>query len=607
MVDDQGFNRRHFIRGIAAAFLAHRVESAAPDVPAILSGDHFDLVIDWLPVNITGRRVRATAVNGSMPCPILKWREGDTVTLAVHNRLSVPTSIHWHGIRSPADMDGVPGLSFRGIAPGETFVYRIPVKQSGTYWYHSHSSFQEQTGLAGALLIEPKDRDPIESDRDYVLLLTDWTNENPATVFDNLKKQSDYYNYYRRTAGTFFSDAKKKGLRATVSDRLMWGRMNMTPTDIADVTSATYTYLVNGKPPVANWTALFEPGQRVRLRFINGSSMTLFDVRMPGLQMTVVQTDGNDVQPVKVDEFRIGVAETYDVIVKPDSASAYAIFAQPMTRYGFARATLAPKIGMSAQIPPMDPRPMRTMMDMGMGGMGGMAGMGGMPGMSGMGGMQNTPMASTKRSDPAVATNRNHIPTEPFPQPDLRTTRFMPARGEVPSHPAIVSHPQHIGPSSAMVVMNPKARFNDPGDGSNGNGRRVLTYADLRARYPGVDGRPPSRQIELHLTGNMERFIWGFDGYLYSQAEPVNLKLGERVRIVLINDTMMEYPIHLHGLWSELENGHNEFSPYKHTLIVKPAERISFLVSADTPGRWAFHCHLLYHMAAGMFRTVIVS
>ena len=289
MVDDRAFNRRHFMRGIATAFLTHCVEGAAPGAPAILEGDHFDLVIDRLPVNITGRRVRATAVNGSMPGPVLKWREGDTVTLAVHNRLPVPTSIHWHGIRSPADVDGVPGLSFRGIAPGETFIYRIPVKQSGTYWYHSHSRFQEQTGLVGALLIEPKDRDPIESDRDYVLLLTDWTDENPVTVFDNLKKQSDYYNYYRRTAGTFFSDAKKKGLRATVSDRLMWGRMNMTPTDIADVTSATYTYLVNGAPPAANWTVLFEPGQRVRLRFINGSSMTVFDVRIRGLQMTVVQ------------------------------------------------------------------------------------------------------------------------------------------------------------------------------------------------------------------------------------------------------------------------------------------------------------------------------
>jgi CopA family copper-resistance protein len=602
MVDDRGFNRRDFMRGVAAGFITHRAHGAATaDGPAVLTGDRFDLVIDWLPVNFTGRRVRATAVNGSIPGPILKWRQGDTVTLTVHNRLPAPTSIHWHGIRSPAEMDGVPGLSFRGIASGETFVYRIPVKQSGTYWYHSHSSFQEQTGLLGALLIEPQDKDPVESDRDYVVLLTDWTDENPETVFDNLKKQSDYYNYHTRTARTFFSDVKKKGVRATVSDRLMWGRTNMNPTDIADVTSATYTYLVNGAPPAANWTGLFEPGQRVRLRFINGSSMTLFDVRIPGLQMTVVQADGNAVQPVKVDEFRIGVAETYDVIVQPGSGSAYTIFAQPVSRDGYARATLAPKMGMSAGIPPLDPRPMRTMMDMGMGGMSGMAG------MSGMGGMQNAPMASMKRSDPAVATNRNHIPTEPFPQPGPRITRFMPQRGAVSSHPSIESHPLHIGPSVVMVAKQPTERLNDPGDGLNGNGRRVLTYADLRARYPGVDGRPPSRQIELHLSGNMERFLWGFDGYRFSQAAPVNLKLGERVRIVLINDTMMEHPIHLHGLWSELENGQNEFSPYKHTLIVKPAERISFLVSADTPGRWAFHCHLLYHMAAGMFRTVIVS
>jgi CopA family copper-resistance protein len=603
MVEDRGFNRRDFMRGIAAGFLAHRVQGAPADVPAILTGDHFNLVVDWRTVNITGRRVRATAVNGSVPGPILKWREGDAVTLAVHNRLPTPTSIHWHGIRSPAGMDGVPGLSFRGIAPGETFVYRIPVKQSGTYWYHSHSGFQEQTGLLGALLIEPQDKDPIESDRDYVVLLTDWTDENPDTVFDNLKKQSDYYNYHRRTARTFFSDANKKGLRATVSDRLMWGRMNMTPTDIADVTSATYTYLVNGAPPSANWTALFEPGQRVRLRFINGSSMTLFDVRIPGLEMTVVQADGNAVEPVKVEEFRMGVAETYDVIVEPGSGSAYTIFVQPMSRYGYARATLAPKMGMSAPIPPMDTRPMRTMMDMGMGGMTGMSGMAGMGGTGGM----HSAMAPMKRSDAAVAANRNHIPAEPFPQPGPRTTRFMPEPGADPAHPVIESHTPRIGPSNAMVAKHTMPRLNDPGDGLNGNGRRVLTYADLRARYPGVDGRRPSRQIELHLSGNMERFNWGFDGYRFSRAEPVYLKLGERVRIVLINDTMMEHPIHLHGLWCELENGQSECSPYKHTLIVKPAERVSFLVSADTPGHWAFHCHLLYHMEAGMFRTVIVS
>jgi CopA family copper-resistance protein len=597
-----GLHRRDFLRGVAAGFLTNRVYGAATDGLEVLTGDHFDLAIDWLPVNFTGRRVRATAVNGSVPGPILKWRQGETVTLAVHNRLPVPTSIHWHGVRSPAEMDGVPGLSFRGIEPGETFVYRIPVKQSGTYWYHSHSHFQEQTGLLGALLIEPERKDPIEADRDYVVLVTDWTDENPDTVFSNLKKQSDYYNYHKRTAGTFFSDAKKTGLRATVSDRLMWDRMNMSPTDLADVTSATYTYLVNGKSPAANWTALFEPGQRIRLRFINGSSMTIFDVRIPGLQMTVVQADGNAVQPVTVDEFRIGVAETYDVIVEPGSGSAWTIFAQPLSRFGYARATLAPKLGMSAEIPPLDPLPMRTMADMGMGGMSGMAGM---PDMHRE--MPNAPMASMTRSDPRIGTHREQIPTEPFPQPGPETTRPMPGSEEAMSRARVERHPLHIGPSSAMIAMKPRARLNDPGDGLNGNGRRVLTYADLRARYPGVDGRPPSREIELHLSGNMERFIWGFDGYRFSQAEPVNLKLGERVRIVLINDTMMEHPIHLHGLWSELENGHNEFSPYKHTLIVKPSERLSFLVSADAPGRWAFHCHLLYHMKAGMFRTLSVS
>jgi CopA family copper-resistance protein len=599
----------------------------------VLSGDHFELVIDSLPVNFTGRRVRATGVNGSAPGPMLRWREGDTVTIAVTNRLPVPTSIHWHGIRCPAEMDGVPGLSFAGIAPNETFVYRIPVLQQGTYWYHSHSRFQEQTGIVGALIIEPRDKEPVESDREYVVLLTDWTDEKPETLFANLKKQSDYYDYNKRTAGTFFSDVKLHGLHKTLSDRLAWGRMNMSPTDVADVTSATYTYLLNGKPPGANWTALFEPGQRVRLRFINGSSMSFFDVRIPGLPMTVVQADGNFVQPVTVDEFRMGPAETYDVIVQPPTDSAYTIFAQPLSRSGYARGTLAPRIGMRADIPPLDPLPRRTMMDMGMGTMGvkgkskseitGMQGMAGMDApQASIRGMSNdsTPAMQMDTANQSGSSNMTSIKmvsldstcgsekigSTPFPQPGPHTSRLG---ADAPATPMEVHRPpaMRVGPASVMVAMHPIARLKESGDGLNGNGRRVLTYADLRALYPGVDGRPPSRELELHLTGNMERYVWGFDGYRYSQAEPVYLKLGERVRIVLINDTMMEHPIHLHGLWGELENGQGEFLPYKHTMVVKPAERLSYLVSADTPGRWAYHCHLLYHMKAGMFRTVIVS
>ena len=635
--------RRRFLQGIAATgvvatlsrptFSEGRGSEGLGAELAVLTGDHFELVIDSLPANFTGRRVTATGINGSAPGPILRWREGDTVTIAVTNRLPSPTSIHWHGIRCPAEMDGVPGLSFAGIAPGETFVYRIPVRQNGTYWYHSHSRFQEQTGIVGALIIEPRDAEPIEFDREYAVLLTDWTDENPDTVYANLKKQSDYYNYNKRTARTFFSDVKLHGLHKTVSERLAWGRANMSPTDVADVTSATYTYLLNGKPPGANWTALFEPGQRVRLRFINGSSMSFFDVRIPGLPMTVVQADGNAVQPVTVDEFRMGPAETYDVIVQPPADSAYTIFAQPLSRGGYARGTLAPRIGMTAGIPPLDPLPMRTMKDMGMGAMAmngmkknGMAGMQGMPGMdaaqTSMKGMandsmptmqmdaanhsENSNMASMKMVSPGSTSGSEKIGTKPFPQPGPHTARLG---VDAPSSPIEVHRPpaMHVGPSTVMVAMHPTARLNDPGDGLNENGRRVLTYADLRARYPGVDGRQPSREIELHLTGNMERYVWGFDGYRYSQAEPVHLKLGERVRIVLINDTMMEHPIHLHGLWGELENGHGEFLPYKHTFVVKPAERLSYLISADTPGRWAYHCHLLYHMKSGMFRTVIVS
>jgi len=519
-------------------------------------------------VNITGKPAIATAVNGLVPAPILRWREGDTVTLAVTNTLREASSIHWHGIRSPLEMDGVPGLSFAGIAPGKTFTYRIPLHQSGTYWYHSHSGFQEQTGLYGAIVVEPRDGYTQPFDRDYVVLLSDWTDDNPQTIVSNLKFQSDYYNFHRRTAGTFADDAAKKGLGATVADRMEWGRMRMSPTDILDVNGSVYTYLVNGQSPGANWTALFRPGERVRLRFINGSSMSIFDVRVPGLKMTVVQTDGNDVVPVEVDEFRIGTAETYDVIVQPREDRAFNVFAQAEDRSGFACGTLAPCAGMAAAIPSMDPRPIRTMADMGMAGTnhGGAGGMtmdhGSMPGMK----MDSDDTSGMKTSLSAAKLE-----------------------GRV---------------GVGNVAMMPQDRLAQAGEGLDGNGRRVLRYTDLRALKPGGDPRPPTREITLHLTGNMQRFMWGFDGKKFSEAEPIRLERNERVRFVLINDTMMEHPIHLHGLWSELENGQGEHRPYKHTILVSPGERLSCLVTADEPGRWAYHCHLLYHMETGMFREV---
>ena len=523
---------------------------AAPGHAPLLTGTDFELEIEPVPLTINGRPALATGVNGQVPAPILRWREGDTVTLAVTNRLSEPSSIHWHGVRTPSPMDGVPGLSFPGIAPGETFVYRFPVHQSGTYWYHSHSMFQEQTGLYGAIVIEPKGGYPQAFDRDYVVLLSDWSFEPPEAIVSNLKFQSDYYNYGQRTLGTFLDDAQRKGLANTIADRLEWGKMRMSPTDILDVSGATYTYLINGQAPGANWTALFRPGDRVRLRFINGSSMSIFDVRIDDLSMTVVQADGNDVVPVTVDAFRISVAETYDVIVQPTADRAYTIFAQAEDRTGFARGTLAPRLGMAAAIPPMDPRPLRTMTDMG------------------MGGMEHGEMPGMERSPEG---------------------KYLEGKVGVDN-----------------IAMMPAERLQSAGEGIP-PGRRVLTYADLRAIKPGSDPRPPMHEITLHLTGNMARFIWGFDGKKFSEAGPIELKRGDRVRFVLINDTMMEHPIHLHGLWSELENGHGELRPYKHTINVKPGERLSYLVTADEPGRWAYHCHLLYHMETGMFREVRVT
>lgn len=599
--------RRRFVQGVAAAGVLAgagwplRRALAATSAP-LLSGTRFDLEIGATPVNITGRPAIATVVNGSLPAPILRWREGDTVTLAVTNRLNEPSSIHWHGIRSPSPMDGVPGLSFPGIAPGETFVYRLPIHQSGTYWYHSHSGFQEQTGLYGAIIIDPTAGYAQVFDRDYVVLLSDWSDDSPETIVSNLKFQSDYYNYGQRTAGTFFKDVAKNGLSATVSDRLAWGKMRMSPTDILDVNGSTYTYLINGHPPGANWTALFKPGERVRLRFINGSSMSIFDVRIPGLAMSVVQSDGNDVEPVEVDEFRIGTAETYDVIVEPKTNEAFTIFAQAEDRSGFARGTLTPNAGLVAAVPPMDPRPMRTMADMGMGGMdhGGMSGM-----------KMNDGSMSGKKMDhgsmPGMQMGNAAMPGMKMDHDTMPGTKMNDGAGDTSGMGGSTAGKLKEGVEVDNIAMSPQENSGKAGEGLGAPGRRVLTYNDLRALKPGEDPRPPSREITLHLTGNMERFIWGFDGKKFSEAEPIELMRNERVRFVLINDSMMEHPIHLHGLWSEVENGQGDHRPYKHTVLVKPGERISYLVTADEPGRWAYHCHLLYHMEMGMFREVRVA
>jgi len=591
-------SRRRFIEGLAAA--GSTLLGVVPGGAQTLQGSRFDLTVGTTPVNFTGRARTATTVNGSLPGPTLCFREGDSVTVNVTNTLAEPTSIHWHGMLLPNAMDGVPGLTFRGIMPGETFTYRFPVKQSGTYWYHSHSGMQEQTGLTGALILEPIKREPYAYQRDYVVLLADWTDENPMTVVSNLKQQSDYYNYNRRTLGTFTRDTKRDGFGATVDDRLMWGRMRMSPTDIMDVSGATYTFLMNGQPPVANWTGLFALGEKVRLRFINAAAMSTFDVRIPGLAMTVVQADGSDVQPIEIDEFRIGVAETYDVIVEPRQ-QAYTIFAQAMDRSGYARGTLAMHPGLSAPVPPLDPVPLRTMTDMGMshGGMshGDMTQVsttqGGMEGMSGMDMSKMSPADMERHkamghaiSAPAVPATADIIPTTNADGVDVASLRGT--------------------PSVDNIAEEPRNRLGEPGAGLQENGRRVLTYRDLRS----IEARTvksPTRAIEFHLTGNMERWIWGFNGLRFSQAKAVHVKLGERIRFVLINDTMMEHPIHLHGFLFEVENGRGNRLPLKHTINVKPGERMSFLFTADTPGHWAFHCHLLYHMEMGMFRTVLVS
>ena len=612
-------SRRTFVKGLTAGGILGGLGLwrtpvwAAPSLgeTSALSGTEFDLFIGETPVNITGNSRTAMTINGGIPGPLLRWREGDTVTLRVKNRLKDMTSIHWHGIILPANMDGVPGLSFHGIEPDGTYVYRFKVKQNGTYWYHSHSGFQEQVGVYGPLVIEAKEPEPFEYDREHVVMLTDWTDENPASLMKTLKKQADYYNIHKRTVGDFIQDVADKGWSATVADRKMWAEMKMNPTDIADVSGATYTYLMNGLAPNSNWTGTFKRGEKIRLRFINGSAMSYFDVRIPGLKMTVVAADGLYVKPVTVDELRIATAETFDVIVEP-TQDAYTLFAQSMDRSGYARGTLAVRPGMAAPVPELDPRPLVTMADMGMAGMdhGAMGGMGDMAGMdhSKMAGTEGSSMQGMSGMDGGDMKGMNHGATQDMPGMDSMTgmdhsKMSIGGMGEMQQHPASESN----NPLVDMQAMSTSPKLDDPGMGLRDNGRKVLTYSDLKSTFEDPDGREPSRTIELHLTGHMEKFSWSFNGVKFSDAEPLKLKYGERVRIVLVNDTMMTHPIHLHGMWSDLEDENGQFLVRKHTIDMPPGSKRSYRVTADALGRWAYHCHLLYHMEMGMFREVRVE
>ena len=586
--------RRRFVQGLlaggAVAGLGGIPQRAwsAPGNANVLSGTEFDLSIGETPINFTGRVRPAITVNGSLPAPILRWRQGSTVNLRVANQLPAGsihghmTSIHWHGIILPANMDGVPGMSFNGIHRGEAYQYRFQVNQAGTYWYHSHSALQEQAGLYGALIVDAAEPEPFSYDRDYVVLLSDWTDLAPDDLFERLKKMSDHDNLGKRTVGDFMRDVEKSGLAATKADRAMWGRMRMTPTDLSDVNANTYTYLINGTTALGNWTGLFRSGEKIRLRFINGSAMTYFDVRIPGLKMTVVAADGQIVHPVSVDEFRIAVAETFDVIVEPTGQDAFSIFAQDMGRTGYVSGTLAVREGLRAPVPDLDPRQILTMDDMGHGGM-----------------AAGHDMSAMQPAAPAMGHSGH----------DMSAMAGMGAMaGMDHGGAAMQAHPasETGNPLVDMQTMSPTPKLSDPGIGLRGNGRKVLAYADLKSTFDDPDGRDPGRTLELHLTGHMEKFAWSFDGIKFASAAPLRLNYGERMRIVLVNDTMMTHPIHLHGMWSDLEDEQGNFQVRKHTIDMPPGTRRSYRVRADALGRWAYHCHLLYHMESGMMREVEV-
>ena len=577
-------NRRNLLRGLSLVGGTAALGTAFPGWARsgtgglatggdVLSGEDIKLSIGHAMHRVGGRSGHAIAVNGSVPGPLIRLKEGQNVRLSVTNTLAEDTSIHWHGLLLPFQYDGVPGISFPGIKPGETFVYEFPIRQSGTYWYHSHSGLQEAMGHFGSIVIDPAGVDPVAADREHVLVLSDWSFMHPHKIYTRLKQNGGNFNFQKQTLAGLLA-----GKDQSAADRRMWGAMRMDPTDISDATGAIYTYLVNGHGPAENWTGLFVPGEKVRLRIVNASAMTNFNVRIPGLAMMVVAADGNTVQPVETDEFQIGVAETYDVIVQPQDDRAYDFIAEGIDRSGQVRATLAPRLGMVGERPPLRKRPLLTMKDMGMGDMdmsgGAMAGMdhSKMPGMDhgAMPGMTHD-MGSMKMLDPSVA-------------PQVK-----------------------MGPGVAMLSAMPMDRTGERPTGLENEPHRVLTYSQLRSLAPNPDTRDPSREIDIHLTANMERYMWSFDGVKFSEgAEPLAFRHNERVRVNLINDTMMPHPIHLHGHFFEVVMGEKGNRPVKHTVNVLPGGKVSFDLTADALGDWAFHCHMMLHMHAGMFRVVTV-
>ena len=651
MIDQFAFKRRDFLRVAALGGAGAAVNSLmpawaqpvsaglTPSLPTV-SGTSIGLTIHRMMLTADGKASRAIGINGTVPGPIIRLREGQNVRLAVTNRLDEDSSIHWHGLLVPPAMDGVPGVSFPGIPAGQTFTYEFPVKQNGTYWYHSHTGGQEQLGLYGPIVIDPAGPDPVAYDREHVIVLADHGEMSPEAIFANLKKGESYFDFQKQTLAGLLA-----GKDQTLKDRLQWGGMRMSPTDISDVTGAAYMYQLNGRGPRDNWTGLFTPGERVRLRFINMSAMTLFNVRIPGLPMTVVQADGQNVRPVETDEFQISVAETYDVIVTPGNG-AYTIVGEAVDRSGMARGTLAPRLGMAATVPALRERPVATMKDMGMD-------------MHGMGGMDMGNPAARRGVDPTAEKNGSAslatVPSDRGPAQSATKGMAAGAGGAMAGmdhgsmagmdhgamdgmdHGAMAGRPGMEGmsgghgsmpgmdmgkmsmrdfskapqvdknPGVQTISPMPMDRTGEPPTGLENAGHRVLVYMDLVALERNPDTRAPSRQLDVHLTGNMERFMWSFDGVKMSDpAKPLPFRTNERVRVTLINDTMMNHPIHIHGHFFELVTGHGAFAPRKHTVNVMPGGKVTFDLTADAPGDWAFHCHLLYHMLAGMMRVVTI-
>lgn len=532
-------------------------------LPGIVSAQktvEYDLYVKDTLVNYTGKIKKALAINGQIPAPVLYFTEGDTAVMRVHNLLDEPTSIHWHGLLVPNEQDGVPYLTTAPVMPGATHVYKFPVRQNGTYWYHSHAGLQEQKGLYGAFIVRKRADAPglrmHDTIPDYTLVLSDWTDEKASQVNRRLHVGSDWFSIQKGSVQSYWEAIRHKAFKTKLVNE--WKRM--TAMDVSDV--YYNAFLANGERNA--FLSPFRTGQKIRIRLVNGSASTYFWLRYAGGKITVVANDGKEVEPVEVDRMMIAVSEIYDIVLTvPADNLRYQLEATAEDRSGSTSLWLG--YGRMVELPPLPP-------------------LNYFAGMK----MMNKMMKMNGDMDAM----------------GMKMTLQKMDMNEV-MYPEVSSGMQGSTVSGGTIGAHVHAGGMNMGADTVQASIKTLNYGMLKSTVKtSLPDSVPVKELRFDLTGNMERYVWSLDNKTLSEADKILIKEGENVRVILYNNTMMRHPMHLHGHFFRLKNGHGDYDPLKFTLDLMPMETdtIEFTADEHSRGNWYFHCHVLYHMMSGMGR-----